>query len=189
MVKDLETVDEAGARRAVRPQVIIVDEFTGRHDAGPALVGRPARGGRGQGRHQDRAGEPDARHHHAAELLPDVRQARGHDGHGGDRVRGVRQDLRARRHGGPDQPRRSSRVNYPDVVYKTEREKFDAVSQRDRGVPREGPARARGHRLHREVRAALEAAQEARASRIRSSTPSTTSARPRSSPRPGARRR
>ena len=49
------------------------------HDAGPALVRRPARGGGGQGRPQDRAGEPDPRHHHAAELLPHVRQALGHD--------------------------------------------------------------------------------------------------------------
>ena len=31
-------------------EVIIVDEFTGRTDAGPALVRRPAPGGRGQGR-------------------------------------------------------------------------------------------------------------------------------------------
>ena len=60
------------------------------HDAGPALVGRPAPGGRGQGRRQDRAREPDPRHDHLPELLPHVREARRHDRHGrhrGGRVR------------------------------------------------------------------------------------------------------
>ena len=45
-------------------------------DARPALVRRPAPGGRGQGEGQDRAREPDARHDHLPELLPHVRQAR-----------------------------------------------------------------------------------------------------------------
>ena len=44
--------------------------------ARPALVGRPAPGGGGQGEGQDRAGEPDPRHDHLPELLPHVRQAR-----------------------------------------------------------------------------------------------------------------
>ena len=43
----------------------------------PALVGGPAPGGRGEGGRPDPGGEPDARHDHAAELLPHVRQARG----------------------------------------------------------------------------------------------------------------
>ena len=78
------------------------------HDAGPPLVRRPAPGGRGQGGRQDRAREPDARHDHLPELLPDVREARRHDRHRRHRGRGVRQDLQARRHGHPDQPRRWS---------------------------------------------------------------------------------
>ncbi len=55
--------------------------------AGTALERRPAPGGRGQGRREDRAREPDARHHHLPELLPHVRQALGHDRHGRDRGR------------------------------------------------------------------------------------------------------
>ncbi len=45
-------------------------------DAGPALVRRPAPGGRGEGGRQDRAREPDARDHHLPELLPHVQEAR-----------------------------------------------------------------------------------------------------------------
>ena len=45
------------------------------HPRGPALVGRPAPGGRGEGRRGDPRGEPDARHDHPAELLPALRQA------------------------------------------------------------------------------------------------------------------
>ena len=44
-----------------------------------------------------------------------------------------------------------ARIDHPDVVYKTEAGKFRAVVAADRGVPREGPARAGGHRVHREV--------------------------------------
>ena len=73
-------------------------------DAGPALVRRPAPGGRGQGRRQDRAREPDARHHHLPELLPHVREARRHDRHRRHRGRRVRQDLQARRRRHPDEP-------------------------------------------------------------------------------------
>ena len=56
-------------------EVKIIDEFTGPHPRRPALVRRPAPGGRGQGGRARPGGEPDARHDHAAELLPDVRQA------------------------------------------------------------------------------------------------------------------
>ncbi len=66
-------------------------------DAGAALERRPAPGGRSQGEGQDRAREPDARHDHLPELLPQVQEALGHDRHGRDRGRGVRQDLQARR--------------------------------------------------------------------------------------------
>ena len=45
-------------------------------DARPAVERRPAPGRRGQGEGEDRAREPDARHHHPPELLPHVREAR-----------------------------------------------------------------------------------------------------------------
>ena len=49
---------------------------------GSSLERRHPPGGRGQGGRQDQGREPDARHDHAAELLPHVRQAGRHDGHG-----------------------------------------------------------------------------------------------------------
>ena len=67
------------------------------HPRRPALVGGPAPGGRGQGGRARPGGEPDARDDHAAELLPHVRQARGHDGHGPHRGHRVHEDLQARR--------------------------------------------------------------------------------------------
>ena len=45
------------------------------HPRGPALVGGPPPGGRGEGRRGDPRGEPDARDDHPAELLPALRQA------------------------------------------------------------------------------------------------------------------
>ena len=52
------------------------------HPRGAALVRRAAPGGRGQRGRQDQRREPDARHDHAAELLPPLRQARRDDRHG-----------------------------------------------------------------------------------------------------------
>ena len=77
-------------------QVVIVDEFTGPADAGPAVLRRPAPGHRGQGERDDPAGVRDAGDDHAAELLPHVREAGGHDGNGGHRGGGTVQDLHAR---------------------------------------------------------------------------------------------
>ena len=54
------------------------------------------------------------------------------------------------------------RVENPDVVYRTEREKFDAVVEEIQEPARVGPAGARRHDLDREVRAARGAAQEGR---------------------------
>ena len=90
----------------------VVNGRPGRHrrrvhrppDAGPPLERRPAPGRRGQGEGEDRAREPDARHHHLPELLPQVQQALRHDRHGRHRGRGVQQDLQARRRGRADQP-------------------------------------------------------------------------------------
>ena len=53
-------------------QVIIVDEFTGRLDARPPLVGWSPSSRGSQGRRQNRARKSDSRYHHLPELLPHV---------------------------------------------------------------------------------------------------------------------
>ena len=99
-------------------EVLIVDEFTGR-----MLHGRRYNEGMHQAieakegvAHPGR--EPDARHDHAAELLPPLRQALRHDRHGDDRGGGVLPDLQARRRADPDQhaddPRRPARPRLQD---------------------------------------------------------------------------
>ena len=104
-------------------------------DARPALVGRPAPGGRGQGEGQDRAREPDPRHDHLPELLPHVQEARRHDRHGRDRGRRVRQDLQARGAGHPDQPahdpRSTARRGLPHRAREVRR-----GAERDQGAAR-----------------------------------------------------
>ena len=45
------------------------------------------------------------------------------------------------------------REDHQDVVYASEREKYDAVAEEIVDAAREGPAGARRHRLDREVRA------------------------------------
>ena len=88
------------------------------HPRGPALVGRPAPGGRGQGGRARPGGEPDARDDHAPELLPHVRQARGHDRHRHHRGDRVHEDLQppGRRdpHEPPDGPRGQQRSGLQD---------------------------------------------------------------------------
>ena len=76
---------------------------------------------------QDRAREPDARHRHLPELLPQVQEALRHDRHGRHRGRGVRQHLQARRRSciPPNRPLR--RIENPDLVYRTEEEKWEAI--------------------------------------------------------------
>ena len=49
------------------------------------------------------------------------------------------------------------RMDHPDVVYKTRGRQVPRHRRPDRGVPREGPAGAGGHHLHRKVGAALQA--------------------------------
>ena len=78
-------------------EVLIVDEFTGRVLVGPPLQRGHAPGHRGQGTRRDQGREPDAGHDHAAELLPPLRQARGHDRYRPDRGRRAARDLRPRR--------------------------------------------------------------------------------------------
>ena len=108
-------------------EVIIVDEFTGRLMSRPALVRRPAPGGRGEGRRADPAREPDARVDHVPELLPHVRQARRHDGH--RRHRGVRvpADLPPRDDGDPDAPCRWCARTRTTSCSARSQEKVDAI--------------------------------------------------------------
>ena len=74
------------------------------HPRGPALVGGPAPGGRGEGGRARPGGEPDPRDDHAAELLPPLREARGHDRHGPHRGDRVHEDLQAAGRRDPDEP-------------------------------------------------------------------------------------
>ena len=96
----------------------IVDEFTGR-----IMEGRRW----SEGLHQAieakegvRIQEENqyARHDHAAELLPPLREARRHDRHGEDGGEGVRRDLRPPRRRDPDErpgrPRRRERLHLQD---------------------------------------------------------------------------
>ena len=75
------------------------------------------------------------------------------------------------------------RQDLPDLVYKTEAAKFDAVVE---DIVEQHKRRAAGlgrHHFDRKVGAPLEMLKQARASPTRSSTPSTTRKRRRSSPR------
>ena len=107
-------------------EVLIVDEFTGR-----ILHGRRYNEGMHQAieakeRRRDQAGEPDSCHDHAAELLPALRHAVRHDRHGADRGGRVQQGLQRRRDLDSDTPP-DVRDDRTDVIYKTERSKFNAV--------------------------------------------------------------
>ena len=81
------------------------------------------------------------------------------------------------------------RVDEPDLVFKTEEAKFNAVVDDIVERHETGPADAGRHRLGGQVRAPVRACWRSGACRTTSSTPSSTSARPRSWPRPGARAR
>ena len=74
------------------------------HPAGPALVRRPAPGGRGEGGGAGPAREPDAGQHHLPEPVPHVRQARRHDRHRRHGSVRVQQHLRPGSGGDPDPP-------------------------------------------------------------------------------------
>ena len=76
------------------------------HHGRPPLERGPAPGGRGEGGRAHPGGAPDARHDHAAELLPPLRQARRHDRYGEDGGEGVRRDLQPERRRDPDERRR-----------------------------------------------------------------------------------
>ncbi len=123
--------------------------------AGPALVATACtRRSRPRKACKHREREPDAGHHHVPELLPHVLEALRHDGHRRHRGRGVRQNLQPRRPVVPDQPARWSARTIEDVVYKTEREKFEAVGRRrSRSCTRRGQPVLVGTVSHRQERA------------------------------------
>ena len=81
--------------------------------ARPPLQRGHAPGHRGQGERRDQGREPDAGHHHAAELLPALREALRHDRHRRDRGRRAARDLQARRGPDPDQPADDPRRTRP----------------------------------------------------------------------------
>ena len=108
-------------------EVKIVDEFTGR-----TLEGRRWSDGLHQAveakeRVRDQGGEPHLGHGHAAELLPPVREARRHDRHGRDRGRRVRRHLRPAGGARSRPTSRWSASDQPDLIFKTEEAKFNAV--------------------------------------------------------------
>ena len=102
------------------------------HPRGPALVRGPAPGGRGQGGRRDPGGEPDGRDDHLPELLPPLRQARGHDRHGPDRGHRVHEDLQAAGRRDPHQPADGPRgPERPDL--QDQGRQVGGGAQRDRG--------------------------------------------------------
>ena len=127
--------------------------------AGAALVRRAAPGGGGQGRGAYPRGEPDPRHHHDPELLPHVRQARGHDRHRRHRGPRVQEDLQPRRGGGADPsahgPAGPCRRGVPHRAGKVR-----GGGGGDRRVPCQGTAGAGGDGVGAEVGASLPDAQE-----------------------------
>ena len=81
------------------------------------------------------------------------------------------------------------RIDQADLVYRTEEAKYDAVVEDIAERHAQGPAGPGRHRLGREVRAPLRRCSRSAASRTRSSTPSSTPTRPRSSRWPATRAR
>ena len=154
------------------------------HPRGPALVGGPAPGRRGQGGRARPGGEPDPRDDHAAELLPDVRQALRHDRHRPHRGDRVHEDLQARRRPGPDEPpdgaRRPERPGLQDQGRQVARGAVARSRSATSAASRSSSARSRSRSP-----SCSASSSRRRASSTRSSTPSpsTPSARARSSPR------
>ena len=110
------------------------------HDAGAAVVGRPASGGGGQGGRAREGGDADPGHDHDPELLPHVRQAGRHDGHRGNGGARVLRDLQARGLGDPDQPagdpRRPPRPRVQDAAREVQRDRRgDAAACTSSGFP------------------------------------------------------
>ena len=118
------------------------------HPRGPALVGGPAPGGRGQGGRRDRRGEPDPGDDHPAELLPPLRQARRDDRHGADRGDRVHEDLQSPGGRGPDQPADGPRrPQRPDL--QNQRGQVEGGARGNHRPPRDRPADPGRHGLGR----------------------------------------
>ena len=99
------------------------------HDR-PPLERRAAPGGRGEGRGRDRARDPDAGDHHHPELFPALPKAGGHDRHRGDRGHEFHDIYKLDVMVIPTN-RPVARKDANDSVYKTRREKYNAVDQGD----------------------------------------------------------
>src|SRR5438132_1655726 len=134
---------------------ILIDE------ARTPLGGWSPPGGRGEGGRQGPAGDADDGHHHLPELFPPLQEAGGHDRYRGYRGRGVPQDLRAGSLGHPhsqaDGPRGQRRPHLQDGGGE-----IQGGRRRDRRGGQGGPAGACGHRIGREIGAAVTNAGEAR---------------------------
>ena len=119
-------------------------------DGRPALVGRPSPGGRGQGRGQHRAREPDPRLDHLPELFPHVSQAVGDDRHGADRSARILRHLQDERRVDPDQRRRQADRRGRRILQEHHRQ-VPGHRQGNPQAPGHRPAGAGRHRQHREI--------------------------------------
>ena len=79
----------------------------------------------------------------------------------------------------PTNRSRSSGIDDNDLIFQTEAGKFKAIARDSQGAARKRPAGPDRHRLDREERNALGIPARRKASRTRSSTPKTTSAKAR----------
>ena len=130
-------------------------------DGWAALVGRASPGGRGQGRRDDRAGEPDARLDHLPELLPNVPEAFGNDRHGDDRGAGILRHLQDERGRDPDQRGGPAQRRGRRLLQDDDRE----VRRHRRGAQGKAgawPAGAGRHRVDRKVGDAVRISREGR---------------------------
>ena len=98
---------------------------------------------------------------------------------------GVRHHLRTGHRGDPHQPAQPA-PRPPRRGVQDRGRQVPGRDPADQGLPRKGPARAGGHRVHREERAALSACWRGRASSTTCSTPRTTRRKLRSWPRPAS---
>ena len=128
--------------------------------------------------------KPDARHHHAAELLPALREARRHDRH---RLTEATEFMKIYDLGVVEVPtnRPMVRADKNDQVYKTRDGKWHAVVRESPSATPRPASRPRRHDLRRGLQAARRAAEEAgHPHTVLNASPSTPSARARSSRRP-----
>ena len=143
-------------------EVVIVDEFTGR-----LMPGRRWSDGLHQAvEAKEESDHPEVKIERENQTLATItfqnyfrmyKKLAGMTGTADTEAAGIRQDLQARRHGHPDQPRAEAHRRARTVVYRTEKEKFDAVVDEIIEKQQAGPAGPGRHGLDREVGAAVEA--------------------------------